>query len=459
MKMPVAVAGLKAAAAALMVCITIQSPLAQTATPAVTATSIPQRLTLSKAEDILVARNLPVLAARNGVDIARAQVLVAGTSPIPSVSYSQTVVNAFDTTEDSGGARFQAVPPLRSGAIGLSYVIERGNKLELRTRVAQSQVSVAEANVLDTIRTEIGQLHVSFVTALAARANLEVYTQNQATLDDTERLLRTQVRAGGIPEGDLIRFQANRVQYASDLYNALTTYEQAAHDVLASLGAKPSDVVRTGAPADIPRQLANAPVIIEGDLSAKPKAALDDASLRAGLEMRPDVIAARNALTGADNALELARAARYRDLTLGPSVARSTNATSVGVSISIPIFTAPLVEANIMVAAGQRSQAQTQADQALLRAQSEFDKAFQTVRLSQDLLQVYTSESLGRAEEAFTITRRAFERGGQTLLDLLDAQRTLNQTRVAANQARLGYLSALFQLEQAAGASGIVSLD
>src|SRR5262249_39591882 len=66
---------------------------------------------------------------------------------------------------------------------------------------------------------------------------------------------------------------------------------------------------------------------------------------------------------------------------------------------------------------------------------------------------------LARAEEAYNITRRAFERGSLNLVDLLDAQRTLNQTRVAANQARLSYLSSLFQLQQAAGVDRLINID
>jgi outer membrane protein TolC len=39
------------------------------------------------------------------------------------------------------------------------------------------------------------------------------------------------------------------------------------------------------------------------------------------------------------------------------------------------------------------------------------------------------------------------------LLELQDAQRTLNQTRVAANQAFFDYRMSLYQLEQATGKS------
>ena len=78
--------------------------------------------------------------------------------------------------------------------------------------------------------------------------------------------------------------------------------------------------------------------------------------------------------------------------------------------------------------------------------------------LSEELVRVYSEAALARAEEAFRITRAAFERGAQSLLDVLDAQRTLSQTRVAVNQSRFTYLSNLFLLQQASGVDGLVEL-
>ena len=86
---------------------------------------------------------------------------------------------------------------------------------------------------------------------------------------------------------------------------------------------------------------------------------IDEGALRAALDTRPDVIAARSNLNAADNALDVARAARYRDVTLGPVVGRGSNGvsntTTLGLSLSIPIFTERIVEGNVMVASGQRS--------------------------------------------------------------------------------------------------------
>jgi outer membrane protein, heavy metal efflux system len=67
------------------------------------------------------------------------------------------------------------------------------------------------------------------------------------------------------------------------------------------------------------------------------------------------------------------------------------------------------------------------------------------------VLQVYTTEALTKAEASFRIAGVSYRQGATSLLELQEAQRTLNQTRVAANQAAFDYRMSLSQLEQATG--------
>ena len=62
---------------------------------------------------------------------------------------------------------------------------------------------------------------------------------------------------------------------------------------------------------------------------------------------------------------------------------------------------------------------------------------------------------MARAEAAYRSAEQAYTAGGSSLLEVLDALRTLNATRLAANVARTNYLVALAQLEQATGVSGV----
>jgi cobalt-zinc-cadmium efflux system outer membrane protein len=82
---------------------------------------------------------------------------------------------------------------------------------------------------------------------------------------------------------------------------------------------------------------------------------------------------------------------------------------------------------------------------------TDVDKAYRAFETAQKMLQVYNSETLQKAEEAFRIAGVSYREGATSLLELRDAQRTYNQTRVAANQAQFDYRLSIYQLEVATG--------
>ena len=66
---------------------------------------------------------------------------------------------------------------------------------------------------------------------------MRVASENLDLTHDTEHLITTRVRAGDAPEWDLIKFQANKVQFQRDLAAARLTSQQAVRDVLTFMGA------------------------------------------------------------------------------------------------------------------------------------------------------------------------------------------------------------------------------
>lgn len=458
-------------------------------------------VTLEIAEKLLVERNLVVLAARRGVDAARAQRLVAGALPPPQVTVGNTSAQFNETRRDPfDGAR--GLGPQNNINAGLSVLVERGGKRTLRTRLAEENITVAETQVLDTLRGQLFGLRQNFLAALQARANLEVALANRASLDRTEALLRRQLRDGAIPEGDLLRFQANRIQFEADVTNNAQGYAQGVAAVaallaadasafqqgagtLAALGIAPNVAEATAVQGRAGRSAepANAPTTVQTVLSpvafdirgrfdtiADPGVSRDE--MAQAVPNRPDVVVAlRQAGAAAANTL-LAEAARSRDVTVGASWNRTRLPQNLpqaqsgpqpyannqfALSLSIPIFTRPIAEGNLAVAAAQQAQVEAQARQVLLLAQADFAGAWAGYEQARALMRLYSGGAVARAEEAFASSERAYMAGGRNLLDLMDALRTLNGTRTAANNARYAYLVALATLEQATGISGIAA--
>jgi outer membrane protein TolC len=106
-------------------------------------------------------------------------------------------------------------------------------------------------------------------------------------------------------------------------------------------------------------------------------------------------------------------------------------------------------EGQINQGLAQLQQANVALDQTKLQVLTDVDKAYQAYQVSQHVLQVYTQEALAKAEASFRIAEMSYRRGATSLLELQETQRTLNQTRVAANQVAFDYRMSLYQLEQA----------
>jgi outer membrane protein, heavy metal efflux system len=461
-----------------------------------------QPLTLEQAERMLIDRNLAVIAARRGVDAARANRLVASSLPPPQVQVGNTFGQFNETAAGAiKGARFFS--PSNNIIVGLQVLVERGSKRSLRTRLSEDQIGTAEAQVLDTLRTQLFTLRQAFLGALLARANLEVALGNRLSLDRTETLLRRQLRDGAIPEGDLLRFQASRLQFEPDVTNNAQAYAAGIASVAALLAADPA-AFQPGAgqiqalgirpsvpsslaptppgprgPAGTPPGPASAPTTVQtilspvafdlrGRFDLVPSLGIGRDELAQAIENRADVVAAQRQVAAANSNRLLAEASRSRDVTVYGGWSRSRlsqdlpnsrdqlNANdSFAIQLSVPIFTRQITEGNVGIAAAQAGQAEAQARAALLQARADFATAWAGYEQARALLNLYTGGALNRAEEAYRSTEQAYLAGGRTLLDVLDALRVLNATRIQANQARYAYLLALAQLEQASGVSGV----
>ncbi len=470
--------------------------------PSPPAESTAGRLTLDAAERLLLERNLALVAARRGVDAARAQRLVASSLPPPQVQVGSTVAQFTEGSRGPlRGAR--ALSPANNVQVGLSVLVERGRKRELRARVAEQQIEAAEAQVLDTLRVQLFQLRQAFLGALLARANLEVALGNRAALDRTEALLRRQLRDGSVPESDLLRFQSSRLPFEGDVTSNAQAYAAGVAAVAALLTADPAafrpgagripalgiDPAPPGAlaapppgprgPAGTPPGPASAPTAVRTTLSPvafdvrgrfdhTPELGIGREELGAAVASRADVVAAARQADAAEANRRLAEAGRQRDVTVNgiygrsrlsqdlPDSPRRLDAVdSFGLSVSVPIFTGRIVQGNIGAAAAQAGQARAVAQAALLQARADFAAAWATHEQARALANLYNGGALRRAEEAYRSTEMAYLAGGRDLLDVLDALRTLNATRIQANQTRYAYLLSFAALEQATGVSGV----
>ncbi len=82
---------------------------------------------------------------------------------------------------------------------------------------------------------------------------------------------------------------------------------------------------------------------------------------------------------------------------------------------------------------------------------SQVDVAYRNLIQSRRLVEAYRAGVLEDARLALTIVEKAYERGGATILDLLDAARTSRTIQQNYIETLYNYQRNIFQLESAVG--------
>src|SRR5205823_5018950 len=201
--------------------------------------SIPSRLTLADAENLLIQRNYAVIAARYQVEASRAARLIASYKPNPTVTVGMEQVPVYSPIAGSFPRFFKTNPDAGANPVytlRLDQPWERGGKRELRTAIADSDLKASEALMLNAIRTQLFQLRSAFATAALARDNLRFAESAEQQYAQTEMLTTVKVEQGDIAKVETYRVSAGRLQYQQAVLQARTSYDQAIRDVLNLLG-------------------------------------------------------------------------------------------------------------------------------------------------------------------------------------------------------------------------------
>src|SRR5215468_7907559 len=169
--------------------------------------SIPRKLTLAQAEQLLLQRNLAVLAAKYQVDAFRAARLIASFKPNPVLLLG---AEQFNLSNHFFNDLFRTDPLTAAETtytVRYDQLIERGGKRELRTELANYQLKACEAQLLDAARTQLYQLQEDFTNAALARDNLLLAEATKQEYDQTIRVTEARVENGDLARVELFRAQ------------------------------------------------------------------------------------------------------------------------------------------------------------------------------------------------------------------------------------------------------------
>lgn len=392
--------------------------------------SAPQAISLAEAETLLLEANPDIVQARAALAGARAGIDIAGARPNPQLSVGAT---SSDPGRKGSGS-FWRQPP--ESTVGISQLIERGDKRGLRLRAADDNLAASGADLNNTIRLARIDLAAAWLDVRAGRELRRIAEENAALARRAADAAELRGKAGDLAGVDVARFAADAARVSNDAVQADFSLSKAKL-VLAQLLGNRIPPQRIDTTDDWP------------GAEAVPPANPDNGE-------RADLVAARKRVDQANALRDLARAQRTRDVTVGAQYdhqpangnnAYSTNA--VGLNLSVPLFLGydyrgdiAKSEADYQAAEAQLAATRSAIDneQARLRADYEASRA-RYLRLRDVVLPA--AEKAGRGAEV------AIQKGGMSLTDYLDTQRSLRAARLDAIQARADLARAALTLSLA----------
>ena len=382
-----------------------------------------ERLTLDDAVGAAIRHNATLGAKRAELEAIRANEITAALRPNPTASYS-----AEQLANSSTEPQYTVI---------LAQPIETGGKRQRRIESARAATRTTGHELSDVRRLVVAQVKSAFSGVLVAQATLVLAEQNLATLDEIERLQRVRAEKGDISQLELLRLQVQRFAFERDAGDARQAIEAAKIALRATVG---------------PEAVADSFDVL-GELDFRDVSLNRDQLRQRALANRPDLQAAQAARDKARADVNLARANAWWDVTPQIEYQRIGPENTIGFGFSFPlrIFDRNQGEIARTRSEVERSDALTRS--VTVQALAEVDTAVSAVTIQQARVVALRDTYLPKAQQARATVEFAYRRGGSSLLDFLDAQRTYRETALEHLRAMGNYWSALYQLEAAVGGS------
>jgi outer membrane protein, heavy metal efflux system len=383
------------------------------------------------------AANPTLIAGRLGIDESRTAEITAYLRPNPNLTGVYDQVDLFTKQPPLNGGPDSYNPfryALPSGA--LDYLHERQHKRELRRDSAQQATAIADSQLADQERNLLFNLRGAFVQTLQQKAILALAEENLAYYDQVLKVGRDRKQLGDISQVDLDRLEVQRVQYETDLETAKVSLRTAKIQLLMLLNDRtPLDRFDVTGPYESPGQI---PALEEFRKNA--------------LDTRPDLKAAVQSIEKARTDNRLAWANGSADPTFSVDFARNPPIpVYLGFSVSVPLRIFDRNQGEKARTSLDITRNERMRDASEAQVFNDVDSAYETINSNLTLLKTYKEHYLERAVRVRDTMLYAYQNGGASLLDFLQAQQDYRSIRVSYLNLIGSYLTSAAQMNLAVG--------
>lgn len=389
---------------------------------------------------LAVARIQEAQASATGINSSRYPVVDAALSG-----------NKSRTSENAGKLGLGAKPVVKDFQLGLnaSYEVDFWGKLARADEAARARLLAQVANRALVQSTLYANLAQTYFALRAYDAQVGLAKSSLSTRQENLRLQQKRYAAGSIGELDLHLAESEMAAaeiVAAQAKQALANTESA---LSVLLGRSPSAIanpvlVRGSSIGDL-YQHVNLPADISSDL----------------LNRRPDIIAAEQALVAANADVGQAKALYFPSLKLTTGIGGESRVFrdlldpasllwNVGANLVQPIFRAGAIGAVVSGAEARKDQALAQYLQAVQGAFRDVHDALNNASTNE---QVYLASNrrVIALQDSLRLADLRYKNGYSSYLEVLNAQRDLQQTEASLVETQRAHLSALASLYKALG--------
>jgi cobalt-zinc-cadmium efflux system outer membrane protein len=361
-----------------------------------------QSLPLTESE--VLARLSPasprVRAIRAGVDVARADVLMAARWPNPRVTVDRESV--------AGVTEFMSM---------VSQPLPINGYRGLQVQAATALVDASSNRADDELRRARADLRLAFAQLVAAQARERELTAARDRLRGLVDVLAKREAAGDAAGFDRLRAEREVLDLDADRAVAATERSRA-QATIAGFFADPTEAVR---------------IVAVDAATARPPLPPIEALFEQAQSVRGELLALRKEIESANFSERAAERRRIPD----PEIVAGTKSSTIGgrdigsvvtVHATVPLFDRARPERALARAKAAQAEARVEALRVSLR--SEITALRASVVERREAAERYRSAAVAGADEIERIAQVSYDAGERVILELLDAYRTGASARV-----------------------------
>ena len=395
--------------------------------------------------DALIAQahvqSLDVATSLARVNQARARADQAGAALLPSLTGTAGVNR--QASLDGGGGSASATGTRFSAGLAASYEVDFWGKNQSvqNSALAGWQASVFDA---DTVRlTVTAQVANAWLLSVALRERMGIAALNIKSAERLLAFVSARVRAGAASPLELAQQRGLLAGQQRQLVQLQQQAEEAQTRIALLLGQTRRAVVTSSEVSFANLRMPQWSVGVPSELVTR----------------RPDIARAEALLAAANADVHAARAAMLPSLVLGGEVGSSGDRWrrifdnplySLAAGLAAPIFDGGRLAAGRDLALAQREEVVIVYRQSIVQAFADVQFALDDLSGLQAQAESQADE-LAQAQTALRLAESRYRAGAETLLTLIDAQRTLYAVQDAAAQLHLARLQASVALYRAFG--------